>query len=127
MFLVTSVTVHCLAPFTLWLSFNFSQYVALISLIIYICTIACRKRVEALDTSFHEHMAPDQEEHMCTECGKQLKSKSGLRLHVKRHSGTGSHCCAKCNVNFVEKSEIVAGMYVAHAVTNTRHTLWPLP
>lgn len=58
--------------------------------------------MEALEESFH--MDPnDISRHLCPDCGKELKSKSGFRRHRLKHEEQERFKCDHCGAKFMER------------------------
>ncbi|NXX50101.1 ZN628 protein, partial [Tricholaema leucomelas] len=42
----------------------------------------------------------------CTECGKAFKGSSGLRYHMRDHTGERPYACAQCGKAFTHSSNL---------------------
>lgn len=55
----------------------------------------------------------------CDVCGKELASKSGLKTHMKRHTGEDMHKCNVCAKAFTCKSRLITHLLNVHTVKKT--------
>lgn len=58
----------------------------------------------------HKKLHPEQVYH-CDLCGKDLKSREGLKLHELIHSGEKPHCCLKCDYRGRTSAQLRQHMY----------------
>uniref|UniRef100_A0A8U8C152 Uncharacterized protein n=1 Tax=Geospiza parvula TaxID=87175 RepID=A0A8U8C152_GEOPR len=51
-----------------------------------------------------EAPAPPERPYRCGECGKAFKGSSGLRYHLRDHTGERPYTCATCGKSFKRSS-----------------------
>ncbi|XP_053377904.1 gastrula zinc finger protein XlCGF64.1-like [Mercenaria mercenaria] len=65
-----------------------------------------RLTINALEESFHE----ETQTKLCADCGREFKTRSGLRKHMIRHERSHKYECAECHQKFVEKHQYESHM-----------------
>ena len=73
--------------------------------------------MEAHEESFS--IDPDDKSYLCSDCGKELKSKSGYRRHRMKHNSQERFSCDHCDAKFMERHHY-EGHLRAHNGTNLK-------
>ncbi|XP_049612055.1 GDNF-inducible zinc finger protein 1 [Syngnathus scovelli] len=69
------------------------------------CDVCAKTFKRKKDVARHKKLVHDGP-HMCSECGKWLRSKASLMLHTRMHRGIKNYVCTKCGSRFVQKSAL---------------------
>lgn len=57
----------------------------------------------------------------CTYCQKQLRTKKGLKIHQRKHTGEKLHACHVCQMKFTKRNHLVRHMQVHAKEENVQH------
>lgn len=57
----------------------------------------------------------------CTYCQKQLRTKKGLKIHQRKHTGEKLHICQICQSKFTKRNHLVRHMKIHSKTDNMKH------
>lgn len=57
----------------------------------------------------------------CTYCQKQLRTKKGLKIHQRKHTGEKLHTCQVCQSNFTKRNHLMRHMKVHSKKDNVKY------
>ena len=60
----------------------------------------------------------------CSECGKELKTKSGYREHMSMHKGEFRYICQQCGERFVSKCIYYNHLKIMHTIGKKHECTW---